>query len=529
VSYSLALGISAEASASIEAGAEATLPKETQIPKLPDCSDAAVTGNTYVDKTFVECCIEVKKNWHLSAGDKAKALAECGARGAATGACVAAGVVTFGITTVLAPICGDIGAFIADRVMGYSATQIVGGIVAGAACAAVSAGIAAPLCAFVAAELIGWLSDAVGPLIEGIFDPGAARRRELAARAAYHQALEANETACQEADDRYRLAWGLGVHSLKELYTKAFPTAALQAEAAKHLGFGPDYDGVAKALRAAGAATHTRLFSGNKGQHGCYGGHPTWECPGCERFDYVRDPAVAKASGSPWKGTAWQDVVESWVAEGRKDGWSDVCPFSVYMFYLTARTQAPGDKPSRSEVTKWEKSFAPQIAQVAAGIYPAMVTAISSVATAITALGAALKQQELFKAADAASKEQLTARIARAASAAEAAADAALKGSAKEGRRAVQRASEQNEIAKSAFGLLLTRYGSDSSEGARAARAAACAQDVYCKRGTQSVARAQVATQNAALFFAKAQRKRLLIGSAIVASIAGGAYMLSKR
>ena len=507
--------------------ASASATAKPEPPKLPDCKDAAVTGNEYIDKTAVECCYSVKKRWGSSVSKQAEGLAECTARAASTAACVAAGAVTFGITTLVAPLCGDVGAFIAERVMGYDALQLGAGIVAGAICGVMTGGTAAIVCGIVAAELVGWLTDTVGPLISAILDPGAAKRRELAARAAYKKAIEANEKACREADEKYRLAWGMGIGSLKELYRKAFPTAALQAKAKKALGFGPTYDEIARAMGQSGAAAQPGIFSQNKGKKGCYGQHPDWECPGCEQFDYVKS---AKYADPQWKGTPWEGITAAWVVEGRKDPWSDVCPFSIEQFYLAERQKALGPSPKRDAVTAWEKKFAPTIAAVANQIYPAMVMAISVVGSKITSVAVALKQQELLESANTASREQLAARVASAASRAEVAADLAKKGTAKEAKLAIIKASQQYDIAAAAYQKLLFEHfgGKPTSSGAAASQAIACQQDPNCKRATASLARARVAKTNAPLFAAQTARNRLLIGGAVGAAAIGAAYYFTR-
>jgi hypothetical protein len=508
----MALGVSAQASVAS---------------KLPDCKDAELTGNDYIDKTIVKCCEDVKRKWGLSFEDQVKGIIECGARGGATATCMAAGVVTYGITTVLAPLCGEVGAFVAKRVTGYSGVQLGAAITAAVACGAFTGGLLSPLCGIVAAELIGWLSDAVGPIIEGIFDPGAAKRRELAARDAYHKAIEANEKACEEADEKYRLAWGMGIGSLKELYRKAFPTAALQAKAKKVLGFGGSYDEIARAMAKSGAGTSANPFGQNKGKRGCYGDHPDWECPGCEQFDYVKS---AKFADPRWKGTPWDGIASSWVVEGRKDPWSDICPFSLHRFYLTERQKALGDKPKRDQVTAWEKKFVPTIAAIASQIYPAMVQAITAVGSKITSIAVALKQQELFEAAQNATREQLATRATRAASTAEAAADAALKGSAQEGKRAIVKTRQQYDIAVAAHDRLLGTFGEKpTSSGAAASRAIACAQDRYCKMSGSAVTRAKAAMINAPLFARRASNRRLLIGAALVAGTTGAALVFTRK
>jgi len=511
--------------------------------ELVPCDKAGVTGNETIDKAIVDCCEATKRgsgNYDQKAADIAKCVAKNTAKlyGAAVG--TAAGAALCGATVVLAPaaplcgllggvIGGAVGGFLYDRVSGYSTGQIVGGLVAGAICGVISGGTLAVLCGFAAAELIGWLTDTVGPAIEAIFDPGAAKRRELAARAAYHSAIEANEKACKQADEKYSLAWGLGVGSIKELYRKAFKTSVQKARSQPLLGFVDNYDSIARAMRAAGAASMQLVYTA-KGTRGCWdeASSDKWdpkmvtkyramECSNCANFDYIRTgPADSK---DPWKG-----VEASWLTDG-PGLWSDVCPFSVCTFYYAEREKALGKSPSRDAVTKWEKDFAPTIKAVAEQIYPSMQSAITQVATKITMAAVAMQQQDIIEAAHTATRAGMATRIAKAASVAESAADAAKKGNAEEGRRAVQRANQQYDIAAAAYKKLLT----DEFGGYNLAGTTACLKDVNCKKADAALARAALAKKNAPIFAAQAAEKRLVIGCVIAASVAGATYLAVRK
>lgn len=504
--------------------------------KLIPCKEARVTGVSYIDDAIVECCEEIKRGSGGTVGQKVKGIADCighnvaRAGGAILGtAAAAAACAATGIGASIAVFCGmvggalggAVGGFIYDRVSGYSTTQIVGGLVAGAVCTAFT-GIAGPFCAMAAAELIGWLSDSVGPIIEGIFDPGAAKRRELAARAAYHHAIEANEKSSQQADEHYQIAWGLGVHALKELYRKAFPSAADLVKAKKILGFGPVYDDVARAMRSAGASAMELTFV-SKGTRGCFA-DPAWECANCGDKDYIRTKP-ASSSSDPWDG-----IIAAWTVEGRPQ-WSNICPFSIYQFYLTEREKALGKNPSRDAVTAWEIKFAPSVKEMADQIYPAMVKAIANVATQITTAGVALKQQQVIQAAHTATRENMAVRIANAASRAEAAADAAKKGGKEEGKRSVQRANQQYDIAVTTYNKLLFDEfgGKPTSSGAAASQAISCARDVSCRKAGAGVARAAVAKKNAPIFAAQAANHRLILGGVIAASVVGATYLAIRK
>lgn len=461
---------------------------------LPNCDDAGLTGNAYLDKTFIECCKEIKKNWKLSLGDKAKGITECAARGAATGACVAAGVITYGITTLVAPLCGTVGAFIANRVMGYGVGQIAVGIAAGSFCAAMSAGILGPVCGLAAAELVGWLSDTLGPVIEGIFNPSAAKDRELAARKASHALIDATEEAYLTADANYKMLWANGIHSLKELYAQSFTTDAARSRARKALGFSPTYDELSKALVKNGAiATPQEWIKGflddqlaNKG-------------PGCSSNDYL-DPKTQK----------W-------------DAFSRVCPFSTMAFYYSQLSASPN--MSRDQRNAFEKNMASQVKQIADSIYPLTSQAIASVASAISMAAINIKQQELLEAAQAASRAKLATKSVTAASRAEAAANAALKGNAKESAAAVVRAQQQYDISVAATKALLATFGASSDAQA----ALLCAKDASCAKARSGVTRALAASALAKKNTEIAARNRVMFGGLLVAGAAGAAYMFLRK
>lgn len=464
--------------------------------ELPDCEDAAVTGNSYIDSTFVECCKSIKKNWDLSLAQKAKGITECAARGVATGACVAAGVVTAGISTALAPLCGAVAGFVANRVMGYDTAQIVAGVTAAAVCGALSGGTLAAVCGFAAAELIGWVSDTLGPIVEGIFNPSAAADRELAARRASHALIDATEDVYRKADLDYKMLWANGINSLRDLYNQAFTTEAQRARARKILGFVPVYDDLAKQMVKAGAvATPEEWIAeflssqlANKG-------------PGCSHNDYVNP-----------KTNTW-------------DPYSKVCPLSLEAYYtVSLRDLIARGKKSRDDRNAFERQIIVQLRQFAEAVYPLTAQAISSVASAITMAAITIKQEELLAAAKAATLSQLANRAATAASRSEAAADAALKGNAKESARAVVRAKQQYEIAVAASRLLLESMGSTDAQ-----RALACVKDASCMKAQASVKRALLAMMLAKKNAATAARNRVMFGGLLAAGAAGAAYLLLRK
>lgn len=460
---------------------------------LPDCSSAAVTGNDYIDSTFVGCCNDIKKMSGMSTADKAKGIGQCVARGAATGACMAAGVLTFGITTALAPICGTIGAAVFNRVMGWDATRWVGAGIGTAVC------VGNPVCTFAVAELVGWISDALAPVFEGIFNPSAAKKRELAARAAFHALTSAREKFLLEADAAVRELWSNAVKSTKDVYREslALLPAAYQAKAKKVLGFEPNYDGIAKALVAAGARiTPLTLHVDEKGSTVADRLHAQRDSTGvgCER-----------------------------TAEGcLQDGYSEICPFSfsdLYIALFYAQGKLTGN--TRDRQVAFEQQTLTQMQQIASSLLPQYQQAIAVVSTKVATVMVGLKQQALLEATQQASRATMAARGVTAASRAEAAADAAGKGFAKERASAVLRAQDQYNIAKTAYAAVLSTYGSDAS-----AQQAACAKDAACVKALSGLKRAQTASELAVKNSSSTGLMHVAVG---VGAVATAAYLLLRK
>ncbi len=490
---------------------------------LVPCKDLADTGIGYVDDAIVECCEWVKQS-NGTLEEKAKGVGECVAKGIARGAGAAVGAAVgaalcaaTGVGATVAYFCGMaggiiggvIGGFLYDLISGYSVGQLGAGLVAGALCGVISGGALALVCGIAAAELVGWLTDIVGPVLEGIFNPSAAKDRELAARKAYHDAIEANYESCADATQRYRRHWGLGIHSLKELYLKAFKTAALQAQAEKLLGYGFTYSDLAGALTKAGAGSQ-RYTGVAKGQRGCYP-DASWECANCGDIEYVRTKAQTHELADAWDG-----VVAAWTIDKKPPAWSDICPFSLERFYVEERAKALGPKPSREQVVKWERKVAPVLGQIAAVGFASLQEALAIVSTQIATVAASLKKQELLEAAEKSSRDQLAARVAKAAATAEIAADAAKKGSAKEAGRAVVKARQQYDIAKATYNRLAYDQLTSTSVVPQ------------LKGASASLQRAKVARDNAPLFAARTARNRLLLGAAVGAGAVGAAYYFTR-
>lgn len=490
------LGAGASFSANVKTTASATktageVAKAADV-KLPDCSDAAVTGNSYLDSTFVKCCEDIKKMSDMSLKKKADGIGQCAARGAATGACMAAGVVSFGVTTALAPLCGTVGAAVYDRVSGYDTKQWVAAGVGAAVCSAVSAGIAGPICAFAAAELVGWIADELGPLFDSIFSPNAARDRELAARKAFHSLVATNEKTMTEADTAVRELWSNSISSIKEAYLGALALlpSSYRTKAEQALGFAPLYDGIARALTSAGAP-----------------GTPlVWriDSAGATVGDRLR--TQRQRAGYGCEGTA---------AGCLKDGYSEICPFSfsdLYMHYYYAAgiDKLTGD--TRDRHMTFEKNALAMMQEIAGGILSAMQKAIAVVATKVATMMAGFKQQALLEAAKTRNDAKLVATAWSAAKAAQAAAARASSWSGKKRTDAIAETQRKRDIVVQASNLLAFATTPPST--------------AHKKKMAESVALAKAAVT---LADSNARTAQIVVGGAVAAGVAGIGYLLLRR
>lgn len=119
-------------------------------------------------------------------------------------------------------------------------------VAAGAACAAVGLGAAAPLCAWVGGEVMAWLTGTVFPAIADLFDGNAAEieaaRKRRAETAAWHATNEQIIIANQEA----LAQWYDTIKNIEKMYMDG---------SGKQIS--PGYKWVATALKANGAVTET--------------------------------------------------------------------------------------------------------------------------------------------------------------------------------------------------------------------------------------------------------------------------------
>lgn len=508
--------VSANANAVINIGAQVPQVKATADAakeELPDCSDARITGGKYpdIDNLVVSCCQDIKKG-SGSVKDKVAGIAACTAEGTAKVAgavagaavagaiCVAAGVVTAGASTAASALCASVGAIVGSvvggwvyhRVSGYSTGQKVAGVIGGAVCGLVSGGAAAAFCSFAAAELVGWISDALAPVMEGIFHPSAAADRERAARRAMHALIDAAEDYRNQADDAMRSLWSQAISAIKALYVQSVGllSPAYQAQAQKLLGFGANYDGIAKAFVAAGGASTPLIW--------------IIDPNGTTVAQRLR---TAKQNGG--------SGCESTAAGCLHDGYSEVCPFSFNDFYHTMGATM-GYGQNREQMTAFEERVLVQMQAIAGGAFSATQDAITTVVTRIVTVTTLLKQQELQAEAQAASEATIYAKASKAAARAQAAAIQATSWSSDKREKALTIAQEQYDIARQARALLT--YA--AAPGTPVASAATQ------KKLADAVARAQAANT---LAQSNAQRAQLMVGGVAVAAVAGVSYLLLRR
>lgn len=495
--YGLGIDVSASFSTASDVATKAPTTKTIQDGanaagvKLPDCSDVAIPdAGGYINQTLVKCCQDIRKMSGLSFEDKAKGVAKCAGRGAGTAACLALGPVTAGISVALAPLCGSVGEFVVSRVEGWSTGQWIGAGIGAALCTVVSAGALAAVCAFAGAELIGWLSDALGPVLEGIFHPGAKAAREKAARAAFHALDEATVKFRLDADDAMRSLWSQSIGSLKAAYTQSMSllSPANQTKMVQILGFAPAYDGVAKAFVAAGGAS-TPLNWATDQQGGTVGAR-------------LRANRANGGSGC-----------ESSAAGCLRDGYSEVCPFSFNDYFMAFWNLINWKGTSRDQQMAFDRKMHDQMLSIAGAIFAGTQKAITDVTTNIALVAASLHYQQLMDEAKAANEAKLLASASKAAAKAQAAAKQATSWSSDMRASALIAAQNQYTIAKQARTLLLFAPSSATSSASQQKMSAAVA------RAAQAVTDAN----------ANARHVELVLGAGATAGVAALGYFLLRR
>ncbi len=426
--------------------------------------------STAVKKVVTQCCSEFQRSTG-SAEERTKGMAECFARAAAT-AGAAAACVAGGITAPFAGVCGTIGAFMADRVMGYDKKQLAGGVAASIICSAATAGTTSTACFYAGAEVVGWVGDKLGPVIEGIFSPSAAADRARAQRAADNALYFGTVDKVREAQESIVGAWRASVNRIWDLFDGAF-SPDYRALAREKLVFYDEYTSIALALMNSGV--------------------PISIMPQADLAKHSRSYPACEAYGKQVNGTYGNP--------------SPLCPPFVLDAFYTAIQSA---KNSHDEA-QIAASTAKQLLAISAQFFFQLPLAEAALAAKIAVVAVAVKQQEALDQAARFTRSQWATKAESAAGVTEAAADAALKGNATESARSVEKAKHYCDVSVSAYKVLL---GSTTS----------CTKDVDCNRASVAVARAKAAYELAVKNAAHAAHVRLLIGAGAVAGVASVAY-----
>lgn len=444
-------------------------------------------GATYVGftsdaakKVASQCC-EAFKNATGSADERAKIMAECFARAAAS-AGAAAACVAGGVTAPFAGVCATVGAFMADRVMGYNKTQLAAGTAASIACAIATGGSSTTTCFYAAAEVVGWVGDKLGPIVESIFDPNAAKRRERARRDAMHSLYFASQASVVNAGNMIDSQWSDAVNRIADLFTSVFPAAYYESAKTK-LGFGNDYHSIAMAFLGLGVPM---TVMSQEYVAACDGGK---KCRVCENY------AKPEYSGKIL---------------------SPICPPLIVRKFYEAVNKGSN---TLEEDSGQAQQAANELLPVANAFFFQLPIAESALAAKIAVVAVAIKQQQALDEANQATRSKLATKAASAASAAEAAAEMALNGNAKESEAAVARAKNRYDQALAAYNLVISNLGSESG----------CAKDADCQRAATAVARAKSARDLAIKNAATATTKRYLIGGGLAAAAAGGIYLFLRK
>lgn len=492
MSYALTLrGLGATVSANASASASGSVSSECSA-----AGDAFTKAATYVGltsgavKKVVSQCCEAFKKSSGNTESRTKDMAECFARAAAT-AGAAAACVAGGITAPFAGVCGTVGAFVADRVMGYSKTQLAVGVGASIVCSVATAGTTSTACFYAGAEVVGWVSDKLSPVIEGIFSPSAAADRVRAQRRADNALYFDNVEKVHEAQENIADAWRASVNRIWDLFDGAF-SPNYRALAREKLGFYDEYTSIALTMMNMGV--------------------PVTVMPQAELARHTKDTYVACEAYGKKVGTSYGNL-------------SPLCPPGVIdAFYKAIETAKGSHDESRIAAAATKELLA-----LTAMFFFQLPLVEAALAAKIAVVAVAVKQQEALDQATHYNRSQMATKAEGAAGVAEAAADAALKGDAAESKAAVQRAKNRYDVAVAAYNMLLDTFGARSSAGAAAGVAAACAKDVDCKRAGVAVARAKAASELAVKNAAHAASMRLLMGAGVAAGVAGIAYYFLRK
>jgi len=488
---------------------------------------AVTTGIYYIDQGFKTCC-EVAWKSTGNVGQRTKKLAECTANAVASSAltgylaagatalCVAAGAATAGITTALAAtgVCGliggTVGSFLYNRVSGYSTQSLVLGAAAAAVCGTFSGGALAIACGFAVAELVEWISDAVGPLLEDIFNPDAAEKRRRAERRAIRAVRNAVENSVHEAEAQITEQWKATINRIWDLYETLLPSDAQRAAALAAMGISNNYQSIALALIAA-----ARHFPA-KWEIDKYGGYDAAIAAlakgtgGGFHFTILDRADMARRAASH---TVACEIYGRPDASGNFGPSSAICPPLVWNEFM-----AQEDSPAKRTADYYRKLGADYGVMIT-DFFALLPMAETYVSTTITTFATVRRLDDLKKAADQAvatkNEAKLAATAVAAAKSAELAADAAKSWSGKTRERALVSVQLKYDVAKHArFAVTFT------------ATPGSATSIVYQKKANAAVSRAAAAVK---LAQSNARTAQLMVGGTAALGVAGIGYLMFRR
>ena len=446
---------------------------------ISDVGKYAGLSPAQTEKLIADCCSGFGEGG--TAGERTARLAECLTRaGAAAYGSVACTVLG---APYLAGLCASVGGLLADRVIGYDTSGKVAFAAGNLACG--------PTCGFVVAELMGFFTDTLGPLVSGIFDPNAAKRRAAEQRKAAWAAYNATEEAMRVAETQTIAAWTASVNRIWSLYEKLFQTTAARVDATAALGISATYSSIVAAMIAAGVPygrmsdADVKFHQEDVAKRGSEG------AGGCEVYGKKRNGSYGPVSG--------------------------LCPpFWWQRFNPLVMSQSLESAPAiANELVAQINDFFLRL-QVVEAMLSTRIAMYATVQRATQAIK------------DSKSRTTLAVKAARGATLAEAAADAALKGGAEEGRRSVERAKIGYDLAVASYAAALDTFGDRSTPGGAAAASAACRLNKDCQKATAAVARANHAYAAAKENAAAAASKRMVVGALVATGAAGAAFLLLK-
>jgi len=263
----------------------------------------------------------------------------------------------------------------------------------------------------------------------------------------------------------------------------------------KALGFAPNYDGIAKALVAQGAASTPTNW-----QTSPYG-EPRYTI--ADRLHGRRDKVDGRGC-------------ETSAAGCQDDGYSEVCPFSFNDYFMVFWNSINWKGTSRDQQMAFETKMLGQMQSIADGIFSGTQNAIGAIVTQIMVTATVLQVADTQAAVAAASDSKIAAKAAAGAAYAEAAAKRASSWSAATRESALVAAQNGYDVARQARAVLTL---------ARAPGAPPVVPSL--KRD------ANAAVDRAAVALAKAKSNalhaQLMMGGAAAAGVVAVGYLLLRK